>query len=152
METQHRFGSLFIAAKEDASKKLLEKVGLRPTRQRVSICALLFTGEARHVAVESLHSEAKAHGFVMSVSTVYNVLRQFEEAGLVRRIAVPGAMGVYDVNVGDHQHFFIPDEHRIIDMPPDSVSLEDLPEPPEGYCIDKVDVVVHLKRLPAKDG
>lgn len=146
MKTEHRFGSLFLAAKEQASRDLLQNAGLRPTRQRISICALLFSGEPRHVAVEALHSEAKAHGFIMSVSTVYNVLKQFEEAGLVRRIAVPGSMGFYDVSTGDHHHFFIPDEHKIMDMPPGSVSLDDLPEPPTGYRIEKVDVVVHLKR------
>lgn len=149
MHTTHRFGSLFVAAHEAYARKVLGDAGLRPTRQRLAICSLLFSGDPRHVAVDDLHREAEAHGIAMSLATVYNTMRQFDEAGLVRRIAVPGERVMYDVNAGDHHHFYIADEDRIVDIPDKTVSLETLPEPPAGYVIDKVDVVVHLRRAEA---
>jgi len=145
MKTLHRFGSLFIAAHEAYARQILSEAGLRPTRQRIAICALLFAGDPRHLVVDDLHREAKAHGIAMSLATVYNTLRQFDEAGLVRRIAVPGERTYYDVNAGDHHHFYIETEDRILDIPGSGVGLGAIPAPPDGYEIDKVDVVVHLK-------
>lgn len=146
MQTTHRFASLFVAAHEAYARKVLGEAGLRPTRQRIAICSLLFSGDPRHVAVDDLHREAEAHGISMSLATVYNTMRQFDEAGLVRRIAVPGERVTYDVNAGDHHHFYVAEEDRVIDIPDNAIVLDGLPTPPEGYAIDKVDVVVHLKR------
>ena len=140
-------GRDLVACGETHARRRLVAAGLKPTRQRITVCALLFSGPARHVTVEELHREAVDIGHRLSLATVYNTLRQFGEAGLVRRISVPGGRGYFDVETGDHHHFYIADEDRIIDIPVGSVMLGDLPEPPEGYRIDKVDIVVHLKRV-----
>jgi Fur family transcriptional regulator, iron response regulator len=128
------------------AKRRLAAAGLKPTRQRVALCTMLFEGPPRHVTVEELHRQAADTGHRLSLATVYNTLKQFGEAGLVRRISVPGGRGYFDVDTGDHHHFYIADEDRIIDIPVGSIALGDLPEPPAGYRIDKVDIVVHLKR------
>jgi Fur family transcriptional regulator, iron response regulator len=132
---------------EQYAKRRLVAAGLKPTRQRVALCTMLFEGPPRHVTVEELHRQAADAGHRLSLATVYNTLKQFGEAGLVRRISVPGGRGYFDVDTGDHHHFYIADEDRIIDIPVGSIALGDLPEPPEGYRIDKVDIVVHLKRV-----
>jgi hypothetical protein len=77
---------------------------------------------------------------------------QFGEAGLIRRISVPGRRGYFDVDTGDHYHFYIAEEDRIIDIPTGNVALGDLPEPPAGYRLDKVDIVVHLRRADSNPG
>ncbi len=145
MQTTHRLASLFIAAHEGTARHMLSKVGLRPSRQRIAMCGLLFAGEHRHIAADELHEEAKAHGIAMSLATVYNVLKQFDDVGLIRRIAVPGDRHYYDTNVGDHHHYFIAEEGRVVDMPVGDLLITNMPEPPQGRKISKIDIVVHLE-------
>ena len=59
----------------------LATAGLRPTRQRVALAALLVgDGEHRHVTAESLFASVQDHGEQVSLATVYNTLRAFCEA------------------------------------------------------------------------
>ena len=63
----------------------LRLAGLRPTRQRVAIAALLLDGRHRHVSADSLIEEITSAGLRVSSGTVYNTLNQFTDAGLLRR-------------------------------------------------------------------
>src|SRR3712207_5765612 len=65
----------------------LRRVGLRPTRQRVSLGWLLFGKGDRHVTAEMLYDEAMRARVPVSLATVYNTLHQFTEAGLLRQLA-----------------------------------------------------------------
>ena len=69
----------------------LRRVGLRPTRQRVSLGWLLFGKGDRHITAEMLFDEASRARVPVSLATVYNTLHQFTEAGLLRQLAVDGA-------------------------------------------------------------
>src|SRR5215218_1688624 len=69
----------------------LRRVGLRPTRQRVSLGWLLFAKGDRHITAELLFDEATRARVPVSLATVYNTLHQFTEAGLLRQLAVDGA-------------------------------------------------------------
>jgi len=132
---------------------LLKAAGLRPTRQRVSLGRLLFGGGQRHVTADDLHREATACGASLSLATVYNTLNQFAAAGLVRKVSVEGERSWYDTDTDGHQHFYIEAEDRIIDIPGDQMSLGELPAPPDGYAISKVDVLIRLVRVtPKKSG
>jgi Fur family transcriptional regulator, iron response regulator len=87
--------------------KLLRRAGLRPTRQRVALAALLFGNGDRHVTAEILHEEAVKAGERVSLATVYNTLHQFERAGLLREIAIGGQRAYFDTNISNHNHFFV---------------------------------------------
>ena len=65
---------------------LLHKVGLRSTRQRIALASLLLRTAYRRVTTEILYDEAHEASCAVSRATVCNTLRQFEQAGLVRRI------------------------------------------------------------------
>src|SRR5215468_6061545 len=82
--------------------QLLRRAGLRPTRQRMALGALLFEGEDRHVTAESLHAEATTAGQHVSLATVYNTLHQFKRAGLLRELAINGAKAYFDTNTSNH--------------------------------------------------
>ncbi|WP_449256013.1 iron response transcriptional regulator IrrA [Bosea sp. (in: a-proteobacteria)] len=129
---------------------MLKRAGLRPTRQRVALGGLLFGDEHRHVTADELHLEAIDAGIPLSLATVYNTLSQFDEAGLIRKVCVNGGKAYYDTDAGDHHHFYIEAEDRIIDIPPGRISVDGLPKPPPGYVITKVDVVIRLERVGAK--
>jgi Fur family iron response transcriptional regulator len=128
-------------------QEMLATAGLRPTRQRVALGELLFGAGDRHVTAERLFDEASAARLTVSLATVYNTLHQFTDAGLLREIAVDGARIYFDTNVRDHHHFLVEEDGELYDIPPGSnVAVANVPTPPEGLRIDRVDVVVRLRR------
>src|ERR1700753_422445 len=133
---------------KDSSKAVsrLRTAGLRPTRQRVELASVLFKGHDRHVTAESLHEEVVSLGLKVSLATVYNTLHQFTRAGLLRQVIVDAARGYFATNTGDHQHFFLEDEGTLIDIPGEDITVAGVPLPPSGMAVDRVDVVVRVKR------
>ncbi len=126
--------------------ELLRRAGLRPTRQRLSLGALLFDGVDRHVTAEMLHEQAIRASVPVSLATVYNTLHQFTHAGLLREVAVDGAKSYFDTNTRDHHHFYLEDENRLIDIAGGSIAVTGLPDTPEGMEITHIDVVVRVKQ------
>ncbi|WP_367274460.1 iron response transcriptional regulator IrrA [uncultured Maritalea sp.] len=124
---------------------VLRMAGLRPTRQRLALADLLYGGGHRHVSAEALHAEAGSDGVTVSLATVYNTLRQFKDAGLLREVTVDAARTYFDTNTSDHHHFFIEDEDRVVDIPTNDIEISGLPEAPKGMKITHVDVVVRVK-------
>jgi Fur family iron response transcriptional regulator len=124
----------------------LRAAGLRPTRQRVELVGLLFEGGDRHVTAESVHREAEGAGVKVSLATVYNTLHQFTDAGLLRQVVVDSARTYFDTNTGDHQHFFVEDDGELIDIDGHQIEVAGIPEPPKGMTVDRVDVVVRVRR------
>ncbi len=122
----------------------LRQAGLRPTRQRLALGALLFEGEDRHVTAELLHAEASAVGHHVSLATVYNTLHQFKRAGLLRELAINGAKAYFDTNTSNHNHFFIEADGELHDIPGDAIRVDGVPEPPAGMSVAHIDVVVRL--------
>jgi Fur family iron response transcriptional regulator len=125
---------------------LLRQVKLRPTRQRMALGWLLFAKGGRHLTAEMLYEEAGRAKITVSLATVYNTLHQFTNAGLLREVTVNGSKTYFDTNVSDHHHFFIENEHNLIDIPAADDIIGKLPEVPEGYEVSRVDVVVRLRR------
>lgn len=124
--------------------ELLRSANLRPTRQRITLGFLLFGSGDRHVTAEKLHDEAVKAGEKVSLATVYNTLHQFRQAGLLRELAIDGSKAYFDTNTSNHSHFFVESAGELIDIPDHSISVDGLPEPPEGMKISHIDVVVRL--------
>jgi Fur family transcriptional regulator, iron response regulator len=125
----------------------LAQAGLRPTRQRVALAAVLVgDGMDRHVTAEWLYEAATKADADVSLATVYNTLRAFSEAGLVREITVDGSRSYFDTNMSDHPHFYWEDDGRLTDAPADQLRIEGLPDAPDGARISAVDVVIRLRR------
>lgn len=134
---------------QEASLEAAERLraaGLRPTRQRVELVGLLFGDGHRHMTAESLHGEALGAGVQVSLATVYNTLHQFTQSGLLRQVVVDASRSYFDTNTGDHQHFFVEDEGRLIDIPGDQIAVAGVPVPPKGLTVDRIDVVVRVRR------
>lgn len=123
----------------------LRHVGLRPTRQRMALARLLFEAGDRHVTAEQLHDDAMADGIRVSLATVYNTLNQFTDAGLLQQVVVDTTRSYFDTNVSAHHHFLNEDSGELFDIPPGSIDLDDMPSPPTGTKVAKVDVVVRLR-------
>jgi Fur family transcriptional regulator, iron response regulator len=134
------------AASPSFTAEKLRAAGLRPTRQRMELAAHLFQDGDRHTTAESLHDEVVSAGTKVSLATVYNTLHQFTAAGLLRQVVVDAARGYFDTNTGDHQHFFLEDEGTLIDIPGEDIAVSGVPTPPPGLAVDRVDVVVRVRR------
>ena len=122
----------------------LRASGLRPTRQRMALARLLFGADDRHMTAEQLHQEAEMRGIRISSATVYNTLHLFTEAGLLREVAVDGTRTYFDTNTHHHYHFFDEASGALTDIPADAIRLPDLPTPPDGRRVRRVDVVVRI--------
>ena len=123
----------------------VRKAGLRPTRQRIALAGLLFAKGDRHLSAEELHDEAIAAGVPVSLATVYNTLHQFTGAGMLRILSVEGSRTYFDTNISDHHHFFIEGENRVMDIAKGPVTVDNLPDPPPGFEIANVDIVIRLR-------
>ena len=125
----------------------LAKGGLRPTRQRVILARrLIGDGKNRHVTAESLFAASNDHADKVSLATVYNTLRAFCDAVLMREITVDGAKSYFDTNMSDHPHFYWEDSAELVDAPAEQLKIAVLPDAPDGAEIAKVDVVIRLRR------
>ena len=122
----------------------LRMTGLRPTRQRVALAELLFGRGDRHFTAEMVHAEAVKNGVPVSLATVYNTLHQFVEAGLLREVAIEGSKTYFDTKISNHFHFFFEKEGTLVDIEPANIKVENLPKPPEGMEITRIDVLVRL--------
>jgi len=125
-------------------REKLRRVGLRPTRQRLSLGWLLFGKGDRHITAEMLYEEALRARVPVSLATIYNTLHQFTEVGLLRELMVDGSKAYFDTNPKEHHHFYIEDDQALLDLPAD-VAQTLQPLVPEGYEIVNVEMLVRLK-------
>lgn len=137
-------GELCIGCPSGDCQELLREAGLRPTRQRMLLGQLLFTGTGRHVTAESLYAEATAAGMRLSLATVYNTLNQFTLVGLLRRIGPDGSRCFFDTDTSVHPHFYLEGEDRLIDVP-GHLAVQEMPPPP-GHEISRLDIVIRIRR------
>ena len=126
--------------------EMLQAAGLRPTRQRMALGWLLFGKGARHLTAEMLYEEATLAKVPVSLATVYNTLNQLTDAGLLRQVSVDGTKTYFDTNVTAHHHFYLENNHELVDIPDPHLVLSKMPDVPEGYEIARVDMVVRLRK------
>ena len=132
----------------ERGQRWLAEGGLRPTRQRLSLAALLVgDGMNRHVTAEGLFASALEAGEKVSLATVYNTLRAFCEAGIMHEITVDAGRSYFDTRMDDHPHFFWEGENRISDAPPEELEIARVPKAPEGAEVTRVDVVIRLRKI-----
>jgi len=124
----------------------LRDAGLRPTRQRVQIAELLFSKGGRHLTAETLYQEAKSDRYPPSLATIYNALRDFADAGLLREIALYGSKVWYDTTIGPHFHYYVEAQDRLFDVPEHCIPHMEF-QAPEGMRVAGVDVVIRLEPI-----
>ncbi len=127
-------------------RALMERYGLRATRQRLGLAKLLFGGGHRHLTADALAAEAKAAKMPASLATIYNVLNLFADVGLVRALPIEGTKTIFDTNTTDHAHFFYEETATVEDIPGAFAGPGTAIEAPDGYEVVRVDVVVRLRR------
>ena len=95
----------------------LRESGLRPTRQRLKICEVLFSPEKTfHFTINDLTKiiEDKLSEKI-SLATVYNTIHAFKKKGYLKEISINSDKSYFDTNVTEHHHFFDEDTNKLID-------------------------------------
>ena len=130
--------------------KYLEKLrnsGLRPTKQRLQICEVLFDREKTfHFTVESLDKLlAKKTTSKFALATIYNTIHAFKAAGHLSEVEVKGNKTYFDTNISNHHHFYDSESSELIDIEANEVVFQKLPKAPNGKKIKNVEVFINLK-------
>ena len=141
-----------ISKPRGGKTRLLEKAGLRSTRQRQALADYLFDGMHKHMTAEDVHAAMRKNRAPMALATVYNALHRFTDAGLLRQIVLDPSRVYFDTNTGDHHHFFDEDSGHLTDIPARAVHIAKLPRPPAGRRVGRVDVVIRVHAAAASAG
>ena len=101
--------------------KYIEKLrnsGLRPTKQRLQICEVLFdTEKTFHFTINDLANKIKKQlNNKISLATVYNTVHAFEKKGYLKQIPINSNQTYFDTNVSDHHHFYDLKDEKLIDL------------------------------------
>ena len=125
---------------------VLEKNGIRATKQRRVLAKLIFDKGKRHISAENLFDEVKKDDRKISMATVYNTLKQFTNLGLIKEIVVDQNKSLYCNNNQSHYHLYIEDESKVIDIPTKNIDLN-IPSIPACLQLHNIDVIVRIRTL-----
>jgi len=125
---------------------VLEKNGIRATKQRRVLAKLIFDKGKRHISAENLFDEVKKDERKISMATIYNTLKQFTNLGLIKEIVVDQNKSLYCNNNQSHYHLYIEDESKVIDIPTKNIDLN-IPSIPACLQLHNIDVIVRIRTL-----
>ena len=130
--------------------KYVEKLrnsGLRPTKQRLQICEVLFNTEKTfHFTVNDLANKIKKQlNNNISLATIYNTVHAFEKKGYLKQIPINSNQTYFDTNVTHHHHFYDLKEEKLIDLENSDVGQINILKKIDGKKIKSVEVLVKLE-------
>ena len=127
----------------------LRASGLRPTRQRIDICKMLFDRkETFHFTIDKLKKIIdKGNKKKISIATLYNTVHAFKEKGYLKEITLKGNKTFFDTNTKHHHHFYDEDMSQLVDIEDKNVSINYLPKLPSGKKIRSVEVLVKIEDI-----
>tara|TARA_B100001123_G_scaffold311657_1_gene348586 strand:- start:406 stop:822 length:417 start_codon:yes stop_codon:yes gene_type:complete len=125
----------------------LRASGLRPTKQRLAICKVLFDKkETFHFTIEKLKKIIeKGIKKKISLATLYNTVHAFKEKGYLKEISLKGNKTFFDTNTKHHHHFYDEDLSKLVDIEDKNISVNYLPKAPTGKKIKSVEVLVKIE-------
>ena len=124
----------------------LRSSGLRPTKQRLKICEVLFNREKTfHFTINDLAKNiSEKLGEKISLATVYNTVHAFKDKGYLKEISINSDKSYFDTNVSNHHHFFDEDTNQLIDCDTDDIEKINIKKNITGKKINSVEVLVRV--------
>ena len=125
----------------------LRNSGLRPTKQRLQICEVLFdTEKTFHFTINQLDRKIKKQiNNKISLATIYNTVHAFEKKGYLKQIPINSSQTYFDTNVTDHHHFYDLKDDKLIDLKNSDVGPINILKKINGKKIKSVEVLVKLE-------
>ena len=120
--------------------------GLRPTKQRITICKVLFDRkDTFHFTIDDLKKKVEKNTkHKVSLATVYNTVHAFRKNGYLKEISLKGNKTFFDTNSTSHHHFYDQDTGDLMDIKNEDISINKLPSAPKGKKISGVEVTVSV--------
>ena len=120
--------------------------GLRPTKQRLKICEVLFNREKTfHFTINDLaKSISEQLNEKISLATVYNTVHAFKDKGYLKEISINSDKSYFDTNINNHHHFFDEDTNELIDCDNDDVEKIKIKKNITGKKINSVEVLIKV--------
>ncbi len=124
----------------------LRASGLRPTKQRLKICEVLFDrDETFHFTINDLSNIiSKSLNEKISLATVYNTVHAFKNKGYLKEISINSDKSYFDTNITNHHHFFDEDTNELIDCHNDLIEEVNIKKNITGKKINSVEVLIKV--------
>ena len=120
--------------------------GLRPTKQRLKICEILFKREKTfHFTINDLAKNiSEKLNQKISLATVYNTVHAFKDKGYLKEISINSDKSYFDTNTANHHHFFDEDTSELIDCSNDDIEDINIKKNITGKKIKSVEVLIKV--------
>ena len=124
----------------------LRDAGLRPTKQRVKICEILFNREKTfHFTINDLAKKiSNDFNEKISLATVYNTVHALQKKGYLKEIAINSDKSYFDTNITAHHHFYDEDTHELIDCDQSNIDSINVKNNVTGKKINSVEVLIKV--------
>ena len=124
----------------------LRSVGLRPTKQRLKMCEILFdTKKTFHFTIEDLRKILKKKlDIKISQATIYNTINAFKNKGYIKEISLNSDKTYFDTNITNHHHFYNETTNELIDFHDKDVEEIKLRKNLPGKKIKSIEVLVKV--------
>ena len=124
----------------------LRETGLRPTKQRVKICEVLFNREKTfHFTINDLAKKISEElNEKISLATVYNTVHALQKKGYLKEISINSDKSYFDTNTTVHHHFYDEDTHQLIDCDENEIENVNVKNNITGKKINSVEVLVRV--------
>ena len=124
----------------------LRSSGLRPTKQRLKICEVLFDRDKTfHFTISDLANEVSHRlNEKISLATIYNTVHAFKNKGYLKEISINSDKSYFDTNISNHHHFFDEDSNELIDCSDDVIENLRVKKNITGKKITSVEVLIKV--------
>ena len=124
----------------------LRSSGLRPTKQRIEICKLLFDRkDTFHFTINDLSNYLKSITVdTISLATIYNTIHAFKEKGYLKEISINSDKTYFDTNISNHHHFFDENKKELLDLNDRDVGTIEIKKKIPGKKIKSIEILVKI--------
>ena len=124
----------------------LRETGLRPTKQRVKICEVLFNRDKTfHFTINDLVKKISEElNEKISLATVYNTVHALQKKGYLKEISINSDKSYFDTNTTVHHHFYDEDTHQLIDCDENEIENVNVKNNITWKKINSVEVLVRV--------
>ena len=125
----------------------LRSSGLRPTKQRLKICEVLFNRDKTfHFTIHDLAIQiSKQLNEKISLATVYNTVHAFKDRGYLKEISINSDKSYFDTNITNHHHFLDVNTNQLIDLKNNEVRKVSIKKKIPGKKIKSIEVLVKIE-------
>ena len=125
----------------------LRSSGLRPTKQRIKICKLLFDRKQTfHFTINDLSKILKKNtSEKISLATIYNTVHSFKKKGYLKEISVNQNKSYFDTNTSNHHHFLDINTNELVDLEKNDVDKIRIKKNLPGKRIKSIEVLVKIE-------